>query len=42
MNDYLTKLFQEALVKLVHDWAVGPLSNTPGPTQRALREGWEG
>ena len=24
MNDYLTKLFQEALVKLVHDWVGGP------------------
>jgi len=43
MNDFLTKPFQEAsLVKLVHDWVVGPLSNTPGPTGRALREGWKG
>ncbi|OGX86091.1 hypothetical protein BEN47_13370 [Hymenobacter lapidarius] len=30
MNDYLTKPFQEAaLVKLVHDWTVGPLSRVP-------------
>ena len=43
MNDFLTKPFQEAsLVKLVHDWVVGPLSNTPGPRGRALREGWTG
>ena len=43
MNDFLTKPFQEAsLVKLVHDWVVGPLSNTPGLRGKALREGWKG
>ncbi|HEX8657653.1 MAG TPA: response regulator, partial [Hymenobacter sp.] len=40
MNDYLTKPFQEAaLVKIVYNWLLGPLSTRPAQLAQAVRHG---